>query len=78
MNDQELLEFVTGVWDKDIIPTLHDYIRIPNVSPVFEEDWAELGHMRRAVDLLADWSRSRPIPGLTRASRQATRAVRLA
>ena len=43
MDDQELLEFVTNVWDKDIVPTLHDYIRIPNVSPVFEEDWAELG-----------------------------------
>ena len=65
MDDQEVLDFVTDVWDKDIIPTLHDYIRIPNVSPVFEEDWAELGHMRRAVDLLADWARARPIPGLT-------------
>ncbi len=65
MNDQELLEFVTDIWDKDIIPTLEDYIRIPNVSPVFEENWDELGHMRRAVTLLADWSRVRPIPGLT-------------
>jgi acetylornithine deacetylase/succinyl-diaminopimelate desuccinylase-like protein len=65
MNDQELLAYVTEVWDRDIIPTLHDYIRIPNVSPVFEEDWAELGHMQRAVQLIADWSRVRPIPGLT-------------
>ena len=65
MNDQEILGYVTDVWDRDIVPTLHDYIRIPNVSPVFEADWAELGHMRRAVDLLADWARARPIPGLT-------------
>jgi acetylornithine deacetylase/succinyl-diaminopimelate desuccinylase-like protein len=64
MDDQELFGFVSDVWDKDILPTLNDYIRIPNVSPVFEADWAELGHMRRAVDLLADWSRARPIPGL--------------
>ncbi len=58
MNDQELLSYVTDVWDGDIVPTLHDYIRIPNVSPVFEEDWESLGHMRRAVSLLADWSRA--------------------
>ena len=65
MNDQELLGFVTDVWDRDIVPTLQDYIRIPNVSPVFEEDWESLGHMERAVALLADWCRVRPIPGLT-------------
>jgi acetylornithine deacetylase/succinyl-diaminopimelate desuccinylase-like protein len=53
------------VWERDIVPTLHDYIAIPNVSPVFEPDWAELGHMQRAVELLADWARSRPIEGLT-------------
>ena len=53
MDDQELFRHVGDVWDRDILPTLHDYIRIPNVSPVFEADWAELGHMRRAVDLRA-------------------------
>ena len=65
MNDQQLLDHVTGVWDRDIVPTLHDYIRIPNVSPVFEEEWESLGHMQRAVALLAEWSRARAIPGLT-------------
>ncbi len=64
MDDQELFRFVSDVWDNEILPTLHEYIAIPNVSPVFEEDWAELGHMQRAVDLLAGWSRARPIPGL--------------
>lgn len=65
MSDQDVLDHVTEVWDRDIVPALHDYIRIPNVSPVFEEDWESLGHMERAVGLLAEWSRSRPIPGLT-------------
>ena len=65
MNDTELYQFVDGKWETDILPTLKDYIRIPNVSPVFEENWDSLGHMRRAVDLLADWCRNRPIPGLT-------------
>ena len=65
MNDQELFGYVTEVWYRDIVPTLQDYIRIPNVSPVFEEDWESLGHMQRAVALIADWARVRPIPGLT-------------
>jgi acetylornithine deacetylase/succinyl-diaminopimelate desuccinylase-like protein len=65
VNDAELLAYSTDVWDRDILPTLHDYIRIPNVSPVFEADWESLGHMQRAVDLLAGWSRARQIPGLT-------------
>ncbi len=65
MNDQELLGYVGNTWESDIVPTLYDYIRIPNVSPVFEEDWESLGHMQRAVELLADWCRARTIPGLT-------------
>jgi acetylornithine deacetylase/succinyl-diaminopimelate desuccinylase-like protein len=46
------------------MPTLRDYIAIPNVSAVFEADWQELGHMERAATLLGDWARSRPIGGM--------------
>jgi acetylornithine deacetylase/succinyl-diaminopimelate desuccinylase-like protein len=48
-----------------IVDVLHDYIEIPNVSPVFDPEWETHGHMRRAVDLVASWCRSRPIPGAT-------------
>jgi acetylornithine deacetylase/succinyl-diaminopimelate desuccinylase-like protein len=65
MTGAEVMAHVTTLWDRDILPTLRDYIRIPNVSPAFEADWEELGHMQRAVDLLADWCRARPIDGLT-------------
>jgi acetylornithine deacetylase/succinyl-diaminopimelate desuccinylase-like protein len=49
----------------DIVPVLHEYIAIPNVSPSFDPDWVANGHMQRAVDLIAGWCRTRPIPGLT-------------
>ena len=42
-------------WDDDILPTLHDYIRIPNVSPAFDAAWAEHGHMAAAVELIRAW-----------------------
>lgn len=51
-------------WD-GIVPVLHDYIAIPNVSVDFDPEWRAHGHMQRAVDLIAGWCRDRPIPGLT-------------
>src|SRR5207248_5743940 len=56
---------VTETWTKEIVPTLCDFIRIPNVSVPFDPGWSEAGHMARAVALVADWLRSRPIDGAT-------------
>jgi acetylornithine deacetylase/succinyl-diaminopimelate desuccinylase-like protein len=55
---------VTRVWDDDVLPTITDYIRIPNRSPAFDPQWAENGHMARAVELISGWMRARPIVGL--------------
>ncbi|MEM7310286.1 MAG: M20 family metallopeptidase [Planctomycetota bacterium] len=60
----ELQSFVDGVWDASIVPQLVDYIKIPNKSPAFDADWAEHGHMDRAVELIAAWCRARDIPGM--------------
>src|SRR5258705_12755371 len=54
---------VTEVWATDIVPTLCDFIRIPNVSVAFDPGWSDAGHMARAVELVADWLRARPIDG---------------
>ena len=48
-----------------IVPVLHEYIAIPNVSVDFDPQWREHGHMAEAVDLIAGWCRGRPIPGMT-------------
>ena len=57
---------VDEVWDGEIVPTLTEYIRIPNVSPAYDAGWAEAGHMDRAVELARDWCAARPIDGLDR------------
>ena len=49
--------FIDRMWDAEIVPTLVDYIRIPNKSPAFDADWAAHGHMDKAVDLLEAWAR---------------------
>jgi acetylornithine deacetylase/succinyl-diaminopimelate desuccinylase-like protein len=50
---------VGQAWDTDIVPVLHDYIRIPNVSVAYDSGWAEAGHMARATELLRDWCAAR-------------------
>ena len=52
------------VWD-EVVPILHEYIAIANVSPVFDPDWRTNGHMAEAVALIAGWCRGRPIPGIS-------------
>jgi len=42
-------------WDEHVLPALHEYIAIPAKSPLFEPDWAALGHIDRAVREAAAW-----------------------
>nr|VFJ86515.1 MAG: Acetylornithine deacetylase/Succinyl-diaminopimelate desuccinylase [Candidatus Kentron sp. LFY] len=49
--------FVDALWEKDILPALMNYIRIPNQSPSFDPQWEENGHMTRAVELAYEWCR---------------------
>ena len=56
---------VDRVWIDEIIPALHDYIAIPNVSVLYDPQWREHGHMARAVELIRAWCAARSIVGLT-------------
>ncbi len=64
MDDARLQSFVNGIWTDEIVGRLTEYVRIPNLSPAFDPDWAAHGHMDRAVDLAAAWCRTQPVPGL--------------
>lgn len=56
---------IRQTWQSSIVPSLSDYIRIPNKSPLFDRDWAAHGHMQAALNLIADWCRSQPVRGMT-------------
>lgn len=64
---QRLQGFIDKLWDAAVVPTLVDYIRIPNKSPAFDPNWATAGHMDAAVKLLEGWARERlpKLPGAT-------------
>jgi acetylornithine deacetylase/succinyl-diaminopimelate desuccinylase-like protein len=64
-NPKTTQSFVSNVWDSTIVPTLVEYIKIPNKSPGFDSKWREHGHMDRAVALIEGWCKKRPIAGLS-------------
>ena len=63
MQTSQLTDLMDTFWDREILPTLQDYIRIPNESPLFDPDWQAHGHMARVVALVADWIRHQNVPG---------------
>jgi acetylornithine deacetylase/succinyl-diaminopimelate desuccinylase-like protein len=64
---KRLQDHVHQNWNDAIIPSLVDYIRIPNKSPAYDPDWAKHGYMEDAVRLMEAWARKRldALPGAT-------------
>ena len=64
MNNQKNLQFVEDIWDQSIVPTLMEYIKIPNKSPMFDPDWQNNGYMDQAIELISTWCRSNAIENM--------------
>ncbi len=64
MDQARTENFVYPMWDESIIPTLCDYIKVPNKSPAFDPDWEKHGHMDEAVKMFEAWCRKQPIEGM--------------
>lgn len=64
MNPQQIGASIGASWDRSIIPTLQQYIRIPNQSPLFDPDWKSHGYMNQAVALARGWVEQQGIKGL--------------
>src|SRR5436309_3563261 len=65
INIETTRKFVDQRWGDEIVPTLVEYIRIPNKSPAFDPEWAAHGYMDEAVQLFERWARTRlaDVPG---------------
>ncbi len=59
------MTWVEEQFAQSIVPTLVDYIKIPNKSPDFDPEWKKTGHMARAVALFAGWAKARLPEGAT-------------
>ncbi len=67
MDTARLSNFVSDLWDSEVVPQLVEYIRIPNKSPMFDAKWREHGHMHAALKLMETWARGKltALPGAT-------------
>ncbi len=65
-------KFVDQCWRDEIVPTLVEYIKIPNKSPSFDPGWAAHGYMDDAVALFERWARSK-LPSFPGASLEVVR-----
>jgi hypothetical protein len=61
----EATAYCAQVWRDSIVPALHDYIQIPNVSVAFDPEWKAHGYMDAAVGLISGWCSERAIAGMT-------------
>jgi acetylornithine deacetylase/succinyl-diaminopimelate desuccinylase-like protein len=64
MNSEQIRSAVDRIWDDSIVPTIQEYIRIPNQSPLFDPDWKKNGHMHRAVALARAWVEQQNVSGI--------------
>jgi acetylornithine deacetylase/succinyl-diaminopimelate desuccinylase-like protein len=65
-------KFVDQCWGDEVVPTLVEYIKIPNKSPSFDPDWAAHGYMDEAVALFERWARGK-LASLQRATLEVVR-----
>ena len=57
MDTARLKQFVETFWEDSILPSITEYIRIPNKSPAYDPQWVEHGYMEDAVKLMEAWAR---------------------
>jgi acetylornithine deacetylase/succinyl-diaminopimelate desuccinylase-like protein len=67
MDTLRIKRFVETFWEDSILPSIIEYIRIPNKSPAYDPQWVEHGYMEDAVNLMEGWARQQlsDLPGAT-------------
>nr|CCC94270.1 putative cytosolic nonspecific dipeptidase [Trypanosoma congolense IL3000] len=55
---------VTEHWDTSVLPSLTEFLEVPNQSPHYDKEWATNGHMKTAMNVVVEWIKKQPIRGL--------------
>lgn len=64
MESSPFLAFADQFWDISVRQSLCDFVAIPNLSPIFDKDWASNGHQEKAVEHIYKWTLAQNIEGL--------------
>lgn len=65
MDNSLVRSTVERVWDDAILTSLSEFVSIPALSPIFDENWAASGHLDAAVEHVRRWLVARDIEGAT-------------
>lgn len=63
MDPKVISDYVDKIFDTKFVPTLCDYIRIPNCSPNYDADWDKNGYQITAAKFIKDWAENQAIKG---------------
>ena len=58
-------DYINALWNESILPSLAEYVAIPNKSPMFDADWEANGYMEDAVKHMLAWVEAQNVAGLT-------------
>ena len=61
----KLLADISDHWDREIVPELIEYVRLPAKSPAFDKDWSAHGFLDAAIAQAKRWVEAQGIAGLT-------------
>ena len=62
---EDLHKWISTQYDESAIPSLADYIKIPNQSPKFDADWDSNGYEGEAARHIKAWVEAQEVQGLT-------------
>lgn len=65
MEGEGYLAFAQNFWEKDVKQSICDFVAIPNLSPIFDSEWASNGNQEKAINHILAWTLAQNIQGLT-------------
>jgi acetylornithine deacetylase/succinyl-diaminopimelate desuccinylase-like protein len=65
MDTTRVRSTVQQLWQAEILPSLSEFVAIPALSPVFDENWEHSGQLDAAVEHVRAWLAKRGVPGAT-------------
>ena len=52
---EPLQKTIDAIWDESAVPSLIEYLKVPNQSPSFDPDWDSNGLLEKAMDVIVRW-----------------------
>jgi len=62
MDAASTMKIVNEEWEA-ALPSLQDFVRIPNLSPNYDPDWATNGLLEKVTNHVADWVKAQKVEG---------------